>query len=169
MNESALSDEVMKLGLLMEAARAQQRLGQESLERLEAHTRDLEALVRDEIRSTLAEELGHIAGESQRAAESLQGLRRAANLRVASWTVGIAVICSGIGMAEAWWMLPSQHELSALRVQRDALTANIARLQRSGGLLEVRKCGLHGRLCVRVDRSAPVYGPSADYRVVKGY
>jgi hypothetical protein len=169
MNERPLSDEAMKLGLLMEAARAQQRLGQESLERLATHTRDLEALMRDEIRGTLAEELQNIAGESRRAVESLQGLRRAANLRVVLWTVSIAAICSGIGMAEAWWMLPSQRELSALRARRDALTANIARLQQSGGLLEVRKCGQRGRLCVRVDRSAPAYGPSADYLVVKGY
>src|SRR5579863_9973006 len=87
--ESAMSDEAMKLGLLMEAAQAQQRLGQESLERLAAHTRDLDLIVRDEIRRTLAEALGSVASETRRATESLQRLRRAANARTLLWTVSI--------------------------------------------------------------------------------
>jgi len=169
MTDRGLNDEAMKLGLLMEAARAQQSLSQESLDRLAAHTRDLEAIVRDEMRRTLAEELGSIAGESRRAAESLQRLRRAANLRVLLWTVSMAAICSGVAITEAWWMLPSQRQVAALRARRDALVSNIARLQQRGALLDVRKCGERGRLCVRVDRSAPAYGPGADYLVVKGY
>lgn len=159
----------MSVGLLMEAARAQQSLSQESLERLAAHTRDLDASVRDEIRRTVAEELGNIAGESRRAAQALQGLRRAANLRVVLWTVCIAVICSGVSMAETWWMLPSRGELAELRARRDALTANIESLQQRGALLQLRRCGERGRLCVRVDRSAPAYGSGADYLIVKGY
>jgi hypothetical protein len=169
MTDRGLNDEAMKLGLLMEAARAQQSLAQESLERLAAHTRDLGATVRDEIRRTVAEEVGNLAGESRRAAESLQCLRRAANLRVLLWTVSIATVCSAVAMGEAWWMLPSQAEVSALRARRDALAANIVALQQRGALLEVRKCGERERLCVRVDRSAPAYGPGADYLVVKGY
>lgn len=169
MTDPALSNEAMKVGLLMEAARAQQSLSQESLERLAAHTRDLEVSVRDEVRRTVAEELGNIAGESRRAAESLGALRRAANLRVVLWTVCIAAICSGVSLAETWWMLPSQRELAELRARRDALAANIASLQQRGALLELRKCGERGRLCVRVDRSAPAYGSGADYLIVKGY
>src|SRR6185312_2710543 len=48
MTDTGLSDEAMKVALLMEAAQAQQRLSQESLERLAAHARDLDAVVRDE-------------------------------------------------------------------------------------------------------------------------
>ena len=169
MNERAMSDDAMGLGLLMEAAQAQQQLGQEALARLAAHTRDLDLIVRDEIRRTLAEGLGNLAGESRRAAESLQRVRRAANLRTLLWTVFVAMICSGVAMGEAWWMLPSQSELTALRARRDALAANVARLQRRGGMLDVETCGPRARLCVRVDRNAPVYGPGADYLVVKGY
>ena len=40
MTDAGMGDEAMKLGLLMEAAQAQQRLGQESLERLAAHAQD---------------------------------------------------------------------------------------------------------------------------------
>lgn len=164
-----MSDEAMKLGLLMEAAQAQQRLGQESLERLAAHARDLDAIVRDEIRRTIAEELGGVAAESRRATQSLQSLRRAANVRVLLWTVSIATVCSAVGLGEAYWMLPSQHDLAELRARRDALAANITRLEQHGALLDVRRCGTSARLCVRIDRRAPTYGSDADYLVVKGY
>lgn len=167
--DSAMSDEAMRLGLLMETAQAQQRLGQESLERLAAHTRELDVIVRDEIRRTIAEELGSVANESRRAVESLQRMRRVANMRVLLWTVSIAAVCSAVAMGEMWWMLPSQGEVAALRARRDALTANIARLQQRGGSVDLRRCGAHARLCVRVDRGAPAYGAGADYLIVKGY
>jgi hypothetical protein len=66
-------------------------------------------------------------------------------------------------------MLPSQGEVAALRAQRDALAANISSLEQRGGTLDIRRCGARARLCVRVDRNAPAYGPGADYLVVKGY
>lgn len=169
MTDIGLSDEALKLGLLMEAAQAQQHLGQESLERLALHTRELEAIVRDEIRRTVGEELVGIASESSRAAQSLRQLRRAANLRVLIWTVSIAAVCSAVGMGEAWWMLPSQHEIAALRARRDALAANIARLEARGGSIHLGRCGDRARLCVRVDRHAPAYGARADYLIVSGY
>jgi hypothetical protein len=164
-----MNDEAMKLGLLMEAAQAQQRLGQESLERLAAHIKDLDVIVRDEIRRTVVEELGSIANESQRAAVSLRNLRRSANLRVLLWTVSIAAVCSAVGMGEAYWMLPSQRDMTALRARRDTLLANVSQLEQHGGMLDVRRCGATARLCVRIDRSAPAYGPGADYLVAKGY
>ncbi|MGH8296907.1 MAG: hypothetical protein ACRETZ_15640 [Steroidobacteraceae bacterium] len=169
MTEAAIGDEAMKLGLLMEAAQAQQRLGEESLERLAAHTRDLDVIVRDEIRRTVAEELGSLASESRRAAQSLQRMRRAANVRVLLWTVSMAAICCGVAMGEAWWLLPSRQAIAALRERRDALAANVARLEERGGSIELRRCGARARLCVRVDRRAPAYGADADYLIVKGY
>lgn len=169
MSDTALSNEAMKLGLLMEAAQAQQRLSQESLERLAVHTRDLDGMVRDEVRRTVAEALGSVAAESRRATESLQRVRRAANLRTLLWTVSVAMICSGVATGEAWWMLPSQSQIAALRARRDSLAANIARLEERGGEIDVRACGARARLCIRVDRRAPAYGPGADFLVVKGY
>ena len=64
---------------------------------------------------------------------------------------------------------PSQRELAELRARKDELTSNIARLEKSGGWIDLRRCGGTDRLCVRVDRTAPVYGESGDYWVVKGY
>ena len=46
---------------------------------------------------------------------------------------------------------------------------DIARLTQQGGHVELRRCGAARRLCVRVDRGAPMYGEAADYLVVKGY
>jgi hypothetical protein len=169
MIETAMTDEAMKLGLLMEAAQAQQRLGQESLERLSAHTHDLDVIVRDEIRRSVAEGLGSVANESRRAEQSLQSLRRSADVRILLWTVSIAAVCSAVGIAEAFWMLPSQREVAALRARRDTLAANVASLEQRGGMLDVRRCGGRARLCVRIDRTAPAYGPEADYLIVKGY
>jgi hypothetical protein len=169
MTEAVTNDEAMRFGLLMEAAQAQQRLGEASLERLAAHTRDLEAIVRDEVRRTIAEELGNIAGESRRAAESLQRLRRAVTFRGLLWTMSIVAVCAGVVLGGVWWMLPSQREVAVLRGRRDALAANIARLEQRGGLLVLRRCGARARLCVRIDRDAPAYGSDGDYRVVKGY
>lgn len=164
-----MSEEAMKLGLLMEAAQAQQRLAQEGLQGLVTHTRDLDVIVRDEVRRTVAEALGNVASEGRRATESLQRMRRAANLRTLLWTVIIAMACSGVAMGEAWWMLPSQSEIAALRARRDVLEANIVRLKQRGGMLDIKTCGARARLCVRVDRTAPAYGSGADYLVIKGY
>lgn len=169
MTDSRLSEEAMSVGLLMETAQAQQRLGQESLERLAAHTRDIDDIVRDEIQRTVAAALGNVSSESRCTIDSLRRMRRAANVRIFMWTLSIAVICSTVSMGEAWWLLPSQSEIASMRARRDALSANIVRLQRLGGMLELRTCGVRARLCVRVDRSAPVYGAGADYLVVKGY
>lgn len=169
MTDAGLSDEALKLGLLMEAAQAQQHLSEESLERLAAHTRELESIVRDEIRRTLGEELAGIASESGRAAQSLRQLRRAANLRVLIWTVSITAVCAAVAMGEAWWMLPSQPQIAALRARRDALAANVARLEARGGAIHFSRCGHRARLCVQVDRHAPAYGAHADYLIVSGY
>ena len=159
----------MQVAMLVEAAQAQQRLSQENLDLLAAHTRDLDAMVRDEVRRAVFEAFGNVAAESRRATEALQRMRRVAHVRTLLWTVSIATICSGVAMGEAWWILPSQSEIAALDARRDALAANVARLEQRGGTVDLRRCGARARLCVRVDRNAPAYGRGADYLVVKGY
>ncbi len=170
MTEPGMIDEAMKIGLLMEAAQAQQRLGQESLERLAQHTRDLDMIVRDEIRRTVAEALGSLASESRRATESLRRMRRAANLRTLLWTVSMR----NRSAPRSRWAKPGgccPRKASWRLCARDAMRLRpiSARLEQRGGLARCRKCGARARLCVRVDRSAPAYGPGADYLVIKGY
>ena len=164
-----MQDETIKLGLLMEAAHTQQTLAETALERLNAHVRELDTLVRDEIRHTLVEELQIVVNETKRSAEALRCLRRSANLRIGLWSLGLTLVCSAIPLTLAWWLLPSPSEVSALRAKRDDLASAVARLDQRGARVDLRRCAGGNRLCVRVDRKAPVYGEAGDYLVVKGY
>jgi hypothetical protein len=159
----------MKFGLLMESAQAHQKLAETHLDKLRAHTQDLDGVVRDEIRRTLVEELQMLTSESRRAAEILRRIRHGIGLRVAVSSIAVAILCAGIPVAIARWLLPSESDIAVLRARRDELTASIAALERQGGRIQLRRCGETARLCVRVDRSAPVYGEKADYYVVMGY
>jgi hypothetical protein len=78
------------------------------------------------------------------------------------------VISVAIALFIAWWVLPTRAEIARLRTERDELVSNIAALNQRGARVDLRRCGA-GRVCVRVDLSAPRYGESSDYMVVKGY
>ena len=168
-----MNNETMKCGLLMETAQTQQTLVDAALERLKTHTQDLDAVVREEIRRTLVNELQGLAAESKDAARALRALRRAANLRMALWSVGIAALCCAMStaliVAAARWLLPSRAEIAALRSQHEQLVSAIVLLEEHGGRIDLRRCGEAGRFCVRVDRKAPAFGQRADYFIVAGY
>ena len=164
-----MDEATVKFGLLMESAQAHQKLAETHLDKLRAHTQDLDGVVRDEIRRTLIDELQMLTAESRRAADVLRSIRRSIGLRVAASSIAVAILCTGIPVAIARWCLPSESDIAGLRVRRDELTARIAALERQGGRVELRRCGEAARLCVRVDRSAPAYGEKADYYIVKGY
>jgi hypothetical protein len=164
-----LDDTTLKLGLLMESVQAHQKLAEGHLEQLRAHTRDLDAVVRDEIRRTLIEELQMLWTESKRATEALRRVGRGASVRVGLSSIVIAALCGGIPMAIIRSALPSASELAAMRARRDELSASVAILEGRGGRIDWRHCGEKARLCVRVDRKAPTYGEKADYFVVAGY
>ena len=164
-----LNEDTLKFGLLMESAQAHQKLAESHLEKLRVHTQDLDGVVRDEIRRTLVAELQAVTREIERAARALRQVRRAANLRGLLWNAGIGILCAAVPTAIAAWVLPSPASVAALRTQQATLAQNIARLVQQGGRSEWRRCGDAGRLCIRVDREAPVYGEKADYYIVKGY
>jgi hypothetical protein len=67
------------------------------------------------------------------------------------------------------WVLPSAPEIAALQARRAELSANVAILEGRGGRIDWRRCGEEARLCVRVDRKAPIYGEKSDYFVAAGY
>jgi hypothetical protein len=164
-----LEDETLRLGLLMEAAQAQQATAASALDRLREHTAGLDAIVREEIRATLLEEIRSLAEDTRCAGEALRCLARAANLRLAAWSAAMLALSALIPCAIAGWWLPSPAEIAALGAAREQLAANVARLAQQGGRADLRHCGSAHRLCVRIDRSAPPYGDAADFRVVKGY
>ena len=72
---ASLDDATMNVGLLLESAQTHQKLAEGQLERLREHTRDLDGVVRDEIRRTLVEELRALTAEAARATEALQKIR----------------------------------------------------------------------------------------------
>jgi hypothetical protein len=165
----AMDEHTMKFGLLMESAQAHQKLAEAHLEKLRAHTQDLDGVVRDEIRRTLVDELQEVTAESDRAARALRAMKHAVHMRGLVWNIGIAFICAVVPTTVAHYVLPTPAEISALRVQRDALAQNVASLEQRGGKIDWKNCGDPARLCVRIDRKAPVYGEKADYFVAKGY
>jgi hypothetical protein len=165
----SLDEPTMKYGLLLETAHSQQKLVASSLRQLKGHTQELDAVVREQIRRTLIEELGAVVDESTRAVQALQGLERAAKLRFISWTLALLVLDGAAAAFSAWWLLPSPSQISALRLKREQLAGVVESLEQHGGLVDLRHCGSDQRWCVRVDRKAPAYGEQGDYLVVKGY
>jgi uncharacterized protein involved in exopolysaccharide biosynthesis len=166
---AVLDETTMKFGLLMESAQAHQKLAEAHLERLRAHTQDLDGVVREEIRRTLIEELREVTAESNRAVHALRGMKRAAGIRGLILSAAAATLSTAVPIAIARWVLPSPEQVDALRARRDQLAANVSRLEQQGGRIEWRRCGESARLCVHVDRTSPVYGEKGDYYVVKGY
>jgi hypothetical protein len=163
-----MNDDTMKFGLLLESAQAQQRSVEENIQSLKAHTRDLDAVVRDEIRRTLIDEMQALSAETYRAMAALRAMGRAASLRASLWSLLCASLSALIPGVLLWWSMPTTAELSALRERRDALAANVAHLESQGGRVAWRQCGEPPRLCVRIDRSAPAYGEGGDFFVIKG-
>ncbi len=155
--------------LMIETPDGQPQRASADLERFIALAGDLTPIVRDEIRAAAVEEFQALGQASRQAAQALDGVRRAASLRLALWAIGVVACCSVIPLAVVRTVLPTRAELERLRGERDALEARVAQLAQRGGRIDLRRCGTRGRLCVRVERSAPVYGADGDYYVLKGY
>ena len=163
-----MDDESVKLGFLMETAQSHQKTVEALFAKLKEHTQGLDAVVRDQIRHVVADELKSVRAETQGAVEALQALKRAANVHVTFWTLGATAIALSAALFVVWWVLPSPAEIAALRSERDALSSNVAVLDQRGARADLRRCGA-GHLCVRVDLKAPRYGESSDYLVIGGY
>lgn len=164
----SLDDATLKMGLLMESAQAHQKLAEGQLERLRAHTQDLDSVVRNEIRRTLVEELQMLTAEAARAARVLEKIR-GGGLRAAVSSLLVAVMCTLVPIGIARWTLPSAADIGALRARRDELSSNLSKLEQQGARIELRRCGEASRLCIRVDRKAPAYGEKGDFLVIAGY
>ena len=164
----SMDQDSVKLGLLMETAQTHQRLAEAAIEKLSEHTQALETVARDQIQRTLVDALKTVNTETQRAVDALQKMKREANARVTLWTLGLTVIWAVIALFVAWWVLPTPAEIARLRTERNELVGNIAVLNQRGARADLRRCGA-GRVCVRVDLSAPRYGERSDYLVIKGY
>ena len=61
----SMDEESMKLGFLMDTAKSHQKTAEGCLEKLKAHTQGLNAMVRDQIRQVMVEELKTVQAETQ--------------------------------------------------------------------------------------------------------
>jgi hypothetical protein len=166
---TALDDKTMAFGLLMESAQAHQQLAESQLQKLREHTRDLDGVVREEIRRTLVDELQMLTVETARAIDALGKIKRGVTLRHTLASLGVAVACAIAPIIVARMALPSPDEISSLKATRDELNLGISKLRQQGGAVDLRRCGAASRLCVRVDLKAPKYGDKADYYIIEGY
>ena len=73
----------MAFGLLMESAQVHQKLAESQLQQLRDHTRDLDGVVREEIRRTLVDEMQTLTEETARTIRALEKMRRGAWARCA--------------------------------------------------------------------------------------
>jgi hypothetical protein len=166
---TATDEETLKVGLLMESAQAHQALVTENLQCLQAHVRELDAVVRDEIRRTLLEELQAVSTESQAAVQALHRAGRYAYGHLLAVGLAVILLAAAIPAGFFAWIVPSPAEITALRSQRADLEAAILHLRQQGAQIEWRRCGDELRLCIRIDRRAPAFGEQADYRIARGY
>ena len=162
----------MQIGLLMETAQTHQALASALIEKLQAHTQGLDAVVRDQIRGTLLEQLQGLHTESERTVTALRTERQQIKTRTIVRTVAMmglsALVTLAIALGVAWYVLPSRSEIAALRAERDQLADNAALLEQHGARADLRRCGQQ-HLCVRVDLAAPRFGEQRDYFVIRGY
>ncbi len=165
-DNAPLDGETVKIGLLMEAAQAQQRLAETHLERMRVHLQELDEVVRSEIRRTLIEELAQLTAEMQQAAQSLRAVKRQASLRLLLWGGVLMTMGCALPPVILEHLLPSPGEMLALRAERERLRADIKSLEQRGGDVPWKRCGDARRLCVRIDRHSPAFGEHADYFVL---
>src|SRR5262249_45377995 len=118
MSGVTMDQDSVKLGLLLEGAERQQKLAEAAIGKLNEQVQGLEAVVRDQIRCGVSEEMKFVQAETQKAVEALKTVKRAANARVMLWTIGLTAISAGIALFVAWWVLPTRGEIAALRTER---------------------------------------------------
>lgn len=80
-------------------------------------------------------------------------------------------------MLAAVFLVPSAHDLSALRLEKADLEARVAELKSQGGRIQLTTCGDKKRLCALVDdeqskNNSPTHKPSSageHWMILKGY
>lgn len=167
MAEGEPLSETLRVGLLLETAQTQQRLAEEALEGLGAHVQMLDALVRTEVGRAAAESFAGLSAQVEQSAAALRRLRRATDVRLVAWSAAATVASAAIALAGVRALLPSTRQVAALRARRARFAADIRRLREYGGSVDLRRCGSRGRLCVRVYRDGPAYGPRGEFLLVK--
>jgi len=151
-----------EIALIYAAAQTQQQQAQEALDRLQQHTQQLDALVRDTVRYAAVEALHAVHSEAERARASLHEVHRAALPRVFWMTLGSAAAGLIAVLILGACFVPSKEEIA----QRQA---TLAALIAAGAQAQLSRCTPpHGdpQLCIRVNTAAGAFGITHDYYLV---
>ena len=167
MGEPEPLNETLRIGLLLEAAQNQQQRVEEALAGLREHAQALDERMSAQVGRALEEVLADLHRQVEEAARALRRLHRAADVRWMLCSTAATLLSALLALSAAHLMLPSSEQVAALRARRAQFLADIARLRRYGGAVEMRRCGVRGRLCVRVQRGGPAYGAHGDFLPVK--
>jgi hypothetical protein len=157
-----MNDVPDEIALIYAAAQTQQQQAHEALDRLQQHTQQLDALVRQTIRHAATEALHGVSLEAERACARLQAVQRAALPRVLWMTVGSAAAGLIATLILSACFVPSKEEIA----QRQA---TLAALIASGAQAQLSRCTPpHGepQLCIRVNTAAGPFGATHDYYLV---
>ena len=167
MSETRAVPEPLEVGLLLETVQSQQRLAGETLAQLGEHLQSLERAVRADVAQAAREAFLEMSAEADALSTQLLGLRRAIGMRAALWSAAAALASAAVTVLAVRLLVPSVAQIDALRVRRALFAADVRRLREYGGSVELRRCGARGRLCVRVQRTGPVFGAHGDFLLVK--
>jgi hypothetical protein len=151
-----------EIAMVFAAAQTQQQVAEAALDRLQRHTQQLDALVRDTVRRAHLEGLQALHFETERALTGLRDLHRAALPRAFWMTLGSAAFGLAMSLILGVCFIPSKAEIA----QRQA---TLATLIASGAQAQLSRCATpHAapKLCIRVDASAGSFGPTRDYYLV---
>lgn len=167
MSEPDALPQSLQLGLLLETVQAQQRLAEATLAQLGERVHSLDAEVRTEVARAARDALAGLNFEIEGAVAVLSKVRRAAELRWLAHSAAAALLSITVAVAAVRVLVPSRAQINVLRARRAEFAADVMRLRRYGGEVDLRRCGTQGRLCVRVWRSRPAYGAHGDFLLVK--
>ena len=167
MSETRAALEPLEVGLLLETVQSQQRLAGETLAQLGEQLQSLERGVRADVAHAAREAFLELSAEADAVSTQLLGLRRAIGMRAALWSAAAALASAAVTVLAVRLLVPSVAQIDALRVRRALFAADVRRLREYGGSVELRRCGARGRLCVRVQRTGPVFGAHGDFLLVK--
>jgi len=89
-----MDESTIQVGLLLDTAQTHQKLADASLQRLESHTRGLDAVIRDAIARSITEELRTIRDETQHTLSAFVAVQRRVNRRLIA--LAAAVVAAAV-------------------------------------------------------------------------
>ena len=182
--EGGMDPQILKAGLLMEAAEAQQKAAQDAVHRFEVVanalvplieraierglTRHVDAAVRQAVANMAAEELKQVQDEARRAAVTLQRLRDQARQGLTiktAWLSGLVALGVSFTVVILLFLLDALPTWTAPAALPERTVAHpslrgdpaaLAEIERRGLVVEVGFCGDKRRVCARVESKAAV-------------